>query len=440
MRKQPGTKPDHAGRAEMEVRKRVLIVDDDPDLRMILRDLLGEAGYETIDAEDGRQCLNLTKKRDPDALLLDLKMPGMSGSQVLKELRDLHCQAPVIIMTGYGDIRSAVEAMRLGAYDYLSKPFNNDELVLTIRRALEKRELLREVEDLRYRLKEGETLSMVMGMSSATQKVFQQIGQVADSDFSVILEGETGTGKELIAQVIHQRSKRKSGPFIAIDCGAIPETLMESELFGYEPGAFTGATRKKEGILELANGGTLFLDEITNLTLPLQAKLLRVLEERKVRRLGETPAADQRTSDRRHQQRHERSTAERNVPQRSLPPAQRVLNPGTRSEGTPGRHPLSFRTIPQRSPRGTLQSGAGILRGDCGLAASLRVARKCPGAEKRRSAGGARLQRGEGPAFSPFHFRRKDRGSFASATLGSSRSAGARVFPRGDQEKGPGPG
>jgi len=266
--------------------RKILVVDDDRDLRWLLSDLLSREGYQVLTAEDGLEALRQMKIGQPDVILLDLRMPRLNGMETLKKLKKDHNQIPVIMLTAHGDVKSAVEAMKLGAYDYLSKPFNNDDLLLSINRALEKGDLLRQVEELRYRLEDRDSLANVMGTSPSIQEVVRQIEQVAKSNFSVIIQGETGTGKELIAQAIHQRSMRRQNPFVAIDCGAIPESLMESELFGYERGAFTGALRRKEGQFELAQGGTLFLDEIANLTQAIQAKLLRVLEERRVLRLG----------------------------------------------------------------------------------------------------------------------------------------------------------
>jgi len=265
---------------------RILVVDDEPDMRWLVAGVLQAEGFEVVEAEDGQAALERVRAEAPAAVILDLRMPRLDGMAALGELRALAPHVPVIMLTAYGDIPTAVQAMRLGAYDYLTKPFHNEDLVLTVRRALERQALLGEVEALRSQLGEGGALREQMGPSGEIQKVIEQVKQVAGSTFTVLIQGETGTGKELVARAIHQQSVRKEKPFIALDCGAIPETLIESELFGYERGAFTGADRKKEGHFQLAEGGSLFLDEIANLPLITQAKLLRVLQERQVQLLG----------------------------------------------------------------------------------------------------------------------------------------------------------
>lgn len=265
---------------------RILIVDDEADMRWLLTNILQAQGFEVVAAEDGQAALERVRKDAPSVILLDLKMPRLSGMEALEKIKAIDPLVPVIILTAYGDIPTAVQAMRLEAYDYLTKPFRNDDILFSIRRAIERQELLARVEDLRSQLGEGGSLKGLMGTSPQIQKVLQEIHQVARTDFTVILQGETGTGKEIVARAIHQQSPRCERPFVALDCGAIPETLVESELFGYEKGAFTGADRRKEGHFELASGGTLFLDEIVNLPLPTQSRLLRVLQERRVQPLG----------------------------------------------------------------------------------------------------------------------------------------------------------
>ena len=265
---------------------KILVVDDDADVRWLLSGILKADGLEVLTCEDAAIGVERVRQDAPSVILIDLELPRLDGMEALKEIKAIDPQLPVIILTAYGDIRTAVQAMRLGAYDYLTKPFDNDEIVLTVQRALEQRALLAEVEDLKSQLAEGGSLKEQMGPSGEIQKVIQQVKQVAGSPFTVLIQGETGTGKELVARAIHQQSARREKPFIALDCGAIPETLIESELFGYEKGAFTGADRKKEGHFQLAERGSLFLDEIVNLPLPTQSKLLRVLQERQVQLLG----------------------------------------------------------------------------------------------------------------------------------------------------------
>ena len=264
----------------------ILVVDDEPEICWLLSGILSAQGFEVVTAEDGQAALERVRGEAPAAVILDLKMPRLDGLETLGKLKGIAPQVPVIMLTAHGDIPSAVQAMRLGAYDYLTKPFHNDDIILTVQRALERQALLAEVEELRSQLGEGGSLGELMGPSQEIQKVTQQVKQVAGSTLTVLIQGETGTGKELVARAIHQQSARHEKPFIALDCGAIPDTLIESELFGYEKGAFTGADRRKEGHFQLAEGGSLFLDEIANLPLTTQAKLLRVLQERQVQLLG----------------------------------------------------------------------------------------------------------------------------------------------------------
>jgi two-component system nitrogen regulation response regulator GlnG len=265
---------------------KVLVVDDQDDMRWLLSRLLREQGFEVDTADDGAQALLRVQQEALEVILLDLKMPRLDGLQALAQIRELAPEVPVIVITAYGDVPSAVQAMKLGAYDFLTKPFDNDELLYTVKRAVERRELVGQVETLKSQLTHQSALREVMGTSPPIQAVFAQIQQVAGSNFTVLIEGETGTGKEVVARAIYQQSLRRQAPFIALDCGAIPETLIESELFGYEKGAFTGADRHKVGHMVQASGGTLFLDEITNLPLTTQSKLLRALQERHIQPLG----------------------------------------------------------------------------------------------------------------------------------------------------------
>ena len=266
---------------------RILVVDDESEIRAILDEVLRAAGYEVVTAEDGAAALEQVRTHQPSVILLDLNMPRLGGMAALPEIKRLAPELPVIICTAHTDIHTAVQAMKLGAYDYVTKPFDMDLLLLTIKRALEREELRARVAELKSQ-GEGASLTDRMGSSPQIRAVIQQAAQVARSNFTVLVQGETGTGKELIARAIHAQSERREKPFVAVDCGAIPDTLVESELFGYEKGAFTGALRRKEGQLQFAHGGTLFLDEIGNVPLATQAKLLRALEERQVTPLGGT--------------------------------------------------------------------------------------------------------------------------------------------------------
>jgi DNA-binding NtrC family response regulator len=264
----------------------ILIVDDDADFLFNLAAILREADYEVRTASNGRQAIKEVARCSPSIALLDFQLPDMDGMRVLEEIRKIDPELLSIMVTAHGDVKCAVRAMKMGAFDYVSKPFDDEELVLIIKKALESRSLNREVKSLRKRLGEGQGVEEFMGRNPRMQQILRQIETIAPTNLTVIIQGASGTGKELIARRIHHRSQRRDQPFVAVDCGAMPETLMESEFFGYEKGAFTGADGRKEGRFEQARGGTLFLDEITNLTEAIQGKLLRVVQERKLQHLG----------------------------------------------------------------------------------------------------------------------------------------------------------
>ena len=264
---------------------KILVVDDEAEIRSLLAAVLQSKGYEVVTAEDGAAALQAVPRERPAVILMDLSMPRMNGMDALPEIKRLDAEVPVIICTAHADLATAVRAMKLGAYDYLTKPFDVELLILTIERAVERHRLHSRIEELK-RQGQGSSLAERMGGSAAIAQVIQQVAQVAESNFTVLVQGETGTGKELVARGIHQQSPRRQAPFVAVDCGAIPETLVESELFGHERGAFTGAQARREGHFQLAKGGTLFLDEIGNVPLATQAKLLRALEQREVNPLG----------------------------------------------------------------------------------------------------------------------------------------------------------
>lgn len=264
-------------------RGKVLVVDDDENVRRVLCETLTEWGLNVVAAESGGHALALLQDTVPDIILLDIKMPGMDGIEVLRKIKEKGIPSIVVMMTAYADISTAVNVMKLGAYEFITKPFKDNALISAINEAIEKSLTLKEVEMLQN---EEKSLSDLMGKGSDIQAVIQRVGQVAKTDFTVFIEGETGTGKELIANAIHKQSKRHNKQLVVIDCGAIPETLIESELFGHERGAYTGANHKHDGYFFLANQGTLFLDEISNLSLSAQRKLLRVLEEKKIHPVG----------------------------------------------------------------------------------------------------------------------------------------------------------
>jgi two-component system response regulator AtoC len=273
----------------------VLIAEDDRAIRFSLVCSLKAAGYRVLEASDGGEALMRIDRDRPDAVLLDLKMPGRDGLAVLAELGTALAELPVIVITAYGGSAPAIEAMRRGAYDYLTKPFDLDEVQLTLERALHQRALALEVKSLRARTpeptgggaEEADATELV-GQSPAMRAVFKAIGLAAATDVPVLIVGESGTGKELVAAALHRHSDRASGPFIRVNCGALPEGLVESELFGHERGAFTGADRQKPGRFERAARGTIFLDEVGELPLSAQAKILRVLQQREFERVGGT--------------------------------------------------------------------------------------------------------------------------------------------------------
>ena len=267
--------------------KKILVVDDEQDIRSLLQIILEASGFEVLTASSGRQALDCIAQNPPQLMLLDLKMPKMDGMQTLRELKKLVPNFPVIIITAYGDVRSAVECMRLGAYDYITKPFDNAEIILTINKALELQRLKNEVRRGSDLSSPGKDLIFkLMGNNDQIKRLAEDIQRVAPTDYTIIIQGETGTGKELVARSIHCLSQRTQKPFVPVDCSAVPETLIESELFGYQKGAFTGANRDREGYFQLAQGGTFFLDEISNLSDAVQAKLLRTLQEREITPLG----------------------------------------------------------------------------------------------------------------------------------------------------------
>ena len=267
--------------------KKILMVDDDADFVWLTVRMLEEAGYHTLEATNGEEGLKRFEKDTPDMVLMDYRMPGEDGLKTSLRMM-AHCPGiPIVIITGFAEIRTAVNALKAGVYDYVTKPLNPDDLLFTVRRALEKKALEEEVRRLKQMLNSRAPLYERMGPSDAVKTLVGHVDKVAPTTFTVLIEGESGTGKELVAGAIHDLSQVKDGPFVAVDCGAIPETLIESELFGYRKGAFTGAHVDKMGHFETADGGTLFLDEVGNLSYQVQQKLLRAIQERKIQRLGD---------------------------------------------------------------------------------------------------------------------------------------------------------
>jgi DNA-binding NtrC family response regulator len=264
----------------------ILIVDDERPIRRILSVLLAESHHRSMEAGSGEEALKVLAEAKPDLVLLDLRLPGMNGLETLGRMRAIDPELDVVMMTAHATIASAVEAIRLGAFDYVTKPFDNDDLLMTVERALEVRRLSSEVEALREELEVRYGFNEIVGISREIQTVFAMLAKVVRVDVTVLVTGESGTGKELVARAIHRRSARTNGPFVAVNCSAIPQTLVESEFFGHEKGAFTDARESRPGKFEQADQGTLFLDEVGDLALEAQAKLLRALQERQIQRVG----------------------------------------------------------------------------------------------------------------------------------------------------------
>jgi two-component system, NtrC family, response regulator AtoC len=267
--------------------RRVLVVDDEENIRLVLRTLLKKHGYEVEVADSGESALALVDTFGPDVILTDVRMPKMGGLDLLATLKAKQNAATVIVMSAYGNVDLALEAMKAGAYDYVGKPFKPDEIVLALRKAEERESLRRENRALKEHIRAENQFESILAKSPAMSEIFRTITKIAEFKTTVLISGESGVGKELVARALHSRSSRKSAPFVAINCGAIPENLLESELFGHKRGAFTDASSDRRGLFEEATGGTLFLDEIGELPLNLQVKLLRVLQEESIRRLGD---------------------------------------------------------------------------------------------------------------------------------------------------------
>jgi two-component system, NtrC family, response regulator AtoC len=268
--------------------RRVLVVDDEENIRLVLRTLLKKHGYEVEVADGGEAALAALDAFDPDVILTDVRMPRMGGLDLLGALKARQHLATVIVMSAYGNVDLAIEAMKAGAYDYVGKPFKPDEIILTLRKAEEREALRRENRALREQIQKDSQFESIVAKSHPMLEIFRTITKIADFKTTVLVTGESGTGKELVARAIHERSSRARAPFVTLNCGAIPENLLESELFGHRKGAFTDATTDRRGLFEEADGGTLFLDEIGELPVTLQVKLLRALQEGTIRRLGDT--------------------------------------------------------------------------------------------------------------------------------------------------------
>jgi len=272
------------------MKSKVLIVEDEELMRSILRQLLEDEGYQVLTADSAENALEIFSSNDVAVTLTDIKMARMDGLQLLDQIKTIEDEAIVIIMTAYSSVDSAISALRKGAYDYITKPFVNEDLLQTVRNAIRTKELFRENRNLRRELGKRYSFSEIIGTSEALQEVFLLVEKVSDTNAGILIQGESGTGKELIARSIHFNSRRAAKPFLAVNCGALPESLLESELFGHTKGSFTGATADKKGLFRSADGGTLLLDEIAEMPQQLQVKLLRALQEHEVTPVGSSTA------------------------------------------------------------------------------------------------------------------------------------------------------
>ena len=267
---------------------KILVVDDEPSMREMLSNFLKNEGYRVLAVDNGEEAVARVRDEEPQVVLLDMKMAGMDGIETLAQIRELNKDTSIIIITAYGTMGNVVEAMKLGIYDYITKPFDVEKLKRLIERALKAQRLSKQVPSLQQKLEEKYRLENIVGKNPQMFEVYKRIGKVVDNKATVLVTGETGTGKELVARAIHFNGLLKERPFVVVDCASLPQDILESELFGHEKGAFTGAIAKKLGKFEIAHGGTLFLDEVGNLTLAIQAKLLRVLQEKQIQRVGGT--------------------------------------------------------------------------------------------------------------------------------------------------------
>jgi two-component system response regulator AtoC len=266
--------------------RRILVADDDPDIRVLLKTFLEDEGYTVSEAANGQDALDGVRSGAYDLVLLDMRLPGMTGMDVLKQLREKQGDVPVILITAYGSPNIAIQASSLGAYSFITKPFELDDVLLTISRYFERQQLKEEVRTLRSQMEPRDPSERIIGNSPAMHEIYMMVGRSASTEATVLITGETGTGKELVAHVIHSNSTYRHGPLIKVNCAALPETLLESELFGHEKGAFTNALTQRKGRFEMAHKGSIFLDEIGEMTLSTQRKLLRVLQEREFERVG----------------------------------------------------------------------------------------------------------------------------------------------------------
>ena len=266
--------------------KTILVADDDASIRSLLKQLLSEEGFGVLEASTGIEVVDKVKESSPDLVIMDVRMPELDGIEALARLKSTNPKTAVLIMTAFGSSNAAIRAMELGAFDYITKPFELDKISHSVKRVLAYQDLTQEVEVLRDEISSLVQTERIVGNSPAMQEVYKTVGKVAKADATVLITGESGTGKELVAEALHFNSNRRSGPMVKVSCAALPETLLEAELFGHEKGSFTGAMTQRRGRFEMADKGTIFLDEIGEMSMPTQTKLLRVLQERKIERIG----------------------------------------------------------------------------------------------------------------------------------------------------------
>ena len=381
---------------------RILVVDDEEIvIRSCLR-ILGDGDYQVEAVQDGREALRKIEEHPYDVMILDIMMPNIGGLEVLRRIKETHPDVDVVMVTGLSQIDTAVQAMKLGAFDYISKPFEPDEIKLVVQRALERRQLLQENLNLKSEVSSKYRFENIIGSSPQMQAVYRLVAQCAPTNSTVLLTGESGTGKELIARAIHYNSLRKDKPFVAVDCNSLSENLVESELFGHVKGAFTGAVANKKGMFEVAGSGTLFLDEIGNFSMAIQAKLLRVLQEREFRAVGDTRIAGRQfPADHRHQQGSEGHGGGRHVPRRPLLSDQYFPDPCPGAARTKGRHSGARLSFPQSVQRRAGQEGHRHFRRRDERAGQLQLAGQCARTRKRHASGGDPDQRPRHPSGPP---------------------------------------
>ena len=365
-----------------------MIADDDGAIRGLLKEFLGNEGFETVEARSGKEVLQAASTTEPDLLLLDLRMPEWDGMEVMRRLKERDLTIPVVLMTAYGTSSSAIQAIQLGAFDYITKPFELDDVLLTVKRFFDHERLASEVRKLRGQLEGRDLTERIIGNTPAMQDVYKMIGRVAQTDATVLITGETGTGKELVAEMLHLFSAYRDGPLVKVNCAALPETLLESELFGHEKGSFTGAVTQHKGRFEMAHKGTIFLDEIGEMTLGTQKKLLRVLQEKEFERVGGTRADEGRLPVIAATNKNLLHEVERGlVPRGPLLPAERDHDLHAAAARAQGRHPAAGGALPgqvplyrrARRPRGSREDAMAALL-------ELRLAGQRPRAGARHSA------------------------------------------------------